>query len=427
MYSAIICSGHIQNPQSCTSHISVTSACDAQKSIEINTNENFFKCILELEIGTNVLIFQYCSSSINVTIDYKPRETSFTVVPLYIICEGHDGRFQAPSTEPNLPKNACKRITTACKLLQSVFGHKFGKVGLEKRSFVLDSECLIWYSKLNVEKALNMTQTELWYHFAREIMSSNIASSNKKYLAFLSCTVYHGDEYYDGISYKDMLNLMRGYVAYGGDGLALLSTGCLYTWPETLNDMYSRFGNCTLVNKAKFMDDSNSRGTWGGCFITSLGAVLHELCHTFDLGHSDAGIMGPNFGHLDDIFMASGEEQEFSDYRCTDVSKVTTDYTGWSKSSMFIIYYHKWFHNVVGRKSSLISYDNSTNVIKSIAGIRVIEIRRKDDEMVLKGWVFGGKVLKFSFHIADNLTDFDGNIILFAEDGCGNILKQQLK
>ena len=47
------------------------------------------------------------------------------------------------------------------------------------------------------------------------------------------------------------------------------------------------------------MDDSCYKGTLGACFSTTLGSVLHELCHTFDLGHTEVGIMGRGF---DDIY-----------------------------------------------------------------------------------------------------------------------------
>lgn len=42
-----------------------------------------------------------------------------------------------------------------------------------------------------------------------------------------------------------------------------------------------------------------SRGFYWACYATGLGATLHELGHTFDLGHTKGGIMGRGF---DDIY-----------------------------------------------------------------------------------------------------------------------------
>lgn len=44
------------------------------------------------------------------------------------------------------------------------------------------------------------------------------------------------------------------------------------------------------------------RGTYGGCFATTLGAVCHELGHTFDLGHTPDGIMGRGFDNVNLVF-----------------------------------------------------------------------------------------------------------------------------
>lgn len=53
------------------------------------------------------------------------------------------------------------------------------------------------------------------------------------------------------------------------------------------------------------MDDSNYRGTHGGCLATTLGSVLHELGHTFDLGHTREGIMGRGFDNVDRVFLGA--------------------------------------------------------------------------------------------------------------------------
>lgn len=89
-------------------------------------------------------------------------------------------------------------------------------------------------------------------------MNSELASEKRKYLAFLSCTNYNGDKFYEQEmkSHEDIINITDAYVALGGGGLALFGTACLYTWPERFDDIISRFENKTLVDKALFLDDS---------------------------------------------------------------------------------------------------------------------------------------------------------------------------
>lgn len=38
-------------------------------------------------------------------------------------------------------------------------------------------------------------------------------------------------------------------------------------------------------------------------FSSSIGAVCHELCHAFDLGHSMNGIMGKDFARINLVFI----------------------------------------------------------------------------------------------------------------------------
>lgn len=44
------------------------------------------------------------------------------------------------------------------------------------------------------------------------------------------------------------------------------------------------------------------RRTYGACFSTTLGSVLHELYHTFNLGHTKEGIMGRGFDDIYKVF-----------------------------------------------------------------------------------------------------------------------------
>ena len=44
------------------------------------------------------------------------------------------------------------------------------------------------------------------------------------------------------------------------------------------------------------------RGTYGGSFATTLGALIHELGHTLDLGHTESGIMARGFDDMDRFF-----------------------------------------------------------------------------------------------------------------------------
>ncbi|KAF5307947.1 hypothetical protein FQR65_LT06514 [Abscondita terminalis] len=429
-YSLVLCKGHIEDVEKffCTPQFVVQSSRNRLIIPEIDPETKHFRCILEIQREDEVFTFVYCTASITISISYKPRFTTLTVVPLYLICDGHDGSFHAPDTESNTVESACNRITTGIKLIQTILGDKLKDFGVANKCFQIKSKCTVFHSKLQAERALEMSQMELWYYFAREIMSSDIGNCDKKYLAFLSCSKYDGSEYYCDMKHEDLIKLVKGYVAYGGDGLALLSTLCLYTWPETVEDVFVRFKDKTLVDTSKFMDDSCYRGTLGGCFATTLGAALHELCHTFNLGHSETGIMGCDFGNTQNIFLPNSKYR-FSRFNYwNNLLKHGEDYMNLSNGSLAILAYHKWFNSYEKKsKISSNSYDSYNRIIKSTAGIRVVEIRRLADGMVLKFWDFMGKVLKFSFQIpAGAMEENETNTVVFVEDDIGNTLLESL-
>lgn len=153
------------------------------------------------------------------------------------------------------------------------------------------------------------------------------------------------------------------------------------------------------------------RGTLGYCFSTTLGSVLHELCHTFDLGHTKTGVMGRGF---DDIYKVFTEQNGDGIY--------------FTKNCAALLRYHKWINGITEPKKMILKYDLRTNIVKSTAGIKVVEIRRESDEMVLESWIFASKVLKFSFRIPEEtFKEFhDQKLIVVVGDAIGNIVKENL-
>ena len=77
---------------------------------------------------------------------------------------------------------------------------------------------------------------------------------------------------------------------------------------DVIRSVQSRLCDQTPVDSTKLMDDSGYRGTVGGCVATTLGSVLHELGHTFDLGHTESGIMARGFDDLDSLLTVMSEK-----------------------------------------------------------------------------------------------------------------------
>ncbi|KAK9302731.1 hypothetical protein QLX08_005351 [Tetragonisca angustula] len=267
-----------------------------------------FRAIVELSRGPNKLELEVAGQKKGLVLIYEPRTTRLRVTPVYVICAGHDGYFQGPRREDRSPESAATRIGLGARLLQTLTAEKLREAGYGRKTFQLErdldgAECLVMHSMLDVDRARAMNQRELWELIARELMTGPLASKDRKYLAFLSCTRYRGAP--NPRTHEDTLARTQGHAALGGGGLALFGSACLHTWPTCMAQVLPRFLDATVIDTEQLMDDSNYRGTHGGCLATTLGSVLHELGHTFDLGHTREGIMGRGFDYVDRVFVGA--------------------------------------------------------------------------------------------------------------------------
>lgn len=128
---------------------------------------NLFKFLVELEEGRNYLKIEYCNEALILTIDYVPSRSEHAVIPLYVICDGHDGRFQAPEDEDNSVESACRRITLCAKILQSITAEKLFENSFGRKTFKLGGDCKIFRSRLNYLEARKMNQEQLWRTIGR--------------------------------------------------------------------------------------------------------------------------------------------------------------------------------------------------------------------------------------------------------------------
>lgn len=220
-----------------------------------------FKCLADLSLGRNRFVLDYGTSRIYLNLEFKSKSTKYHVLPVYIICRGSYGRFQAPNNEDSSPKSACRRISLGARLIQSLIAEKLWEMDMTRRTFQLardmdgGTDCMVFRSRLKVEEVYKMKPEEIWEFFARELMSSPHGIDTRKFLAFLSCTRYQmGGRIPE--TYEEVIARVQGHVALGGGGLAIFGTGCLYTWPETIHQIIPKFTDNTRVDKFRFMDDS---------------------------------------------------------------------------------------------------------------------------------------------------------------------------
>ena len=169
---------------------------------------------------------------------------------------------------------------------------------------------------MTAEETWELNSEQLWAELGRELLASEIGERKKtKYLAILSSTRYVNTKHIVPFSHAHALSLTRGQVTLGGGGLALAGAACLWTWPTCIADVQKTLRDTTLIDSREVLDDSAYRGTVGGCYATTLGSVLHELGHCFDLGHTESGIMERGFDQLDTL-LTVGEAAKVPKQSC---------------------------------------------------------------------------------------------------------------
>ncbi|XP_058130057.1 uncharacterized protein LOC131287840 [Anopheles ziemanni] len=412
----------------------------------------YFRVLLRLHVGQNDIVLAYCVGAKSLTLCYTAPSSRYTVVPLYIICAGHTGHYQSYDTDKeNDSVIACRKITLAIELLQCLYAEKLHENGFGRKTFCVGSSCVPFRSSLELEHSTTMTEGELWQYFASELVQCREYDLKRvKIVAFLSSTRFEGIS--DGdYSYENIRKKTTGHAALGGGGLALFGTGCLYTWPTTLEAVCDAFSSQRPVDCDKLLDDSNYRRTYGGCYATTLGSVCHEMGHIFDLGHTpDSSIMGTGLDGIDNVFVgssaATGPKRLIETRPHGPTGKLTqlkrpgdvfrerleskcNDGIFFALNSAVTLNHHRWFNysfaNPDDNGSEMLHYAHSTRTITSTdSPIVLVEVRLTSNGMMQKFWTFPQAKCPASFTIPKLSTFVDRT--LFAMNAVGCTLKMDL-
>ncbi|XP_065280293.1 uncharacterized protein [Dermacentor albipictus] len=399
------------------------------------TANGTFKVIVQLVCGRNDLVLKYDTACQTFTLFFEPvfLQQCKYIRLIYITC--HDapqqGYFQGPEEEDCSIKSACNRISLGMQILQTAMAETLAAAGMGHKSFCLEGTepvVHVFKSKLRYSEARVMTKEDIWSHIATELMNSELRDGDRcKFVAFLSWTRYRSDTV-EARTHSEVMSRVSGHVMIGAGGLALCGTGCLYTWAQNVEELSWRLYDTRKVDSLHFMDDSNYRGTLSACYSSSLGGVLHELGHTFGLGHTRDGIMGHGFHDICHIYTvsidkaetvgdnisappvqssASGDVHENPPeprkIRLTTLEpkqkprgiaahspspRTAPSGAKWSHSCAIILSHHPWLN--VSKTSNIagtIQLHNEQR-LTSPHGIRLVEFRRAEDAMVLDYWEF---------------------------------------
>ena len=259
--------------------------------------EGSFIGLAHLVEGENKLQIECGSEKGSFTLKYVPQTNRHIVRSIYLIDRAGDTSYQSPLE--NDPQNYREKFGTAMLLLQSLTAEWMNDQGFGRRTFNLelddDQEVVVrtYEDERKREHYFGMNDQKWWREVYGMLERAGYTTREAKNVAVAGYT------YFDPEKKK-----VFAHTALGGGGLGLFGSGGMFTWPNSLEDTFRAFSDSTPVNPNVVHNDSAGRTNHWGTAATTIGAVCHELGHTFGLPHvtDRRGIMARGFDHLNRMF-----------------------------------------------------------------------------------------------------------------------------
>ncbi|XP_063706104.1 uncharacterized protein LOC134835163 [Culicoides brevitarsis] len=438
-HGVVLIKGRVKNFDQLRSEIKVST--NSQVQNYRLSKKGQFKALVELIPDENTIKFEYKNIFFELKLNYEvTSHVKRKIQPIYLLCRD--------SPRSSIEIN-CQKLLLGCKLAQSLYAEKLFQGTGVRKTFNLADFCEEFTLEIEETEAQTLSDQDLWQIVGKSLIESRkFDVFNTKFVAFCSFTKYLGLPKDAEYSYALIKSRTLSNPALSSGGLALLGTGCLYTWPKNVSEVIEHFLDKTRIDFTRELDDSNYRCTRGGCFSTTIGSLCHELGHIFDLGHTSDGIMGKDIDFVGRVFVTELHTEDLPDRivgqkpqklpkteektRFTKINRTPgqflikyheqkdDDLSFFAQNNLITLAFHKWFNNN-GNEAQTIKFKNG--IISSEFQLKLVELRKCADEMLIHFWNLTEKEV-FEFKLPQEIEICE--IILFVIDAEGNILKQKL-
>ena len=295
-YPLALLRGEVDVPDGTEVSVVNESGPGAGREFRTRVTDKRFVVLADLATGVNRLKISAAGGLLHLPIRYQPQTNPYYVRLVYYTEQAGDTAYQ--SERPNDPQNYAARLETSARLLQTFTAESMNDQGLGRKTFNLELDG----SGKPVVHVVRGSQPTAYYHAKdggtlwSEIygdLNRRMPDARAKNLVIMAFTRFDSDT-----------KVAKAHTALGGGNLGLFGSAGLFAWPGTTAEIQEAFNDTTRVDAARTHDDSNGRSTYWGLASTTLGAVIHEMGHTFGLPHSTdpMDIMTRGFDHLNRRF-----------------------------------------------------------------------------------------------------------------------------
>ncbi|MFM2095079.1 MAG: hypothetical protein RIS70_2203 [Planctomycetota bacterium] len=256
-----------------------------------------FKVLVELRPGVNRIRLRGGVSTTEWKLVYRPATNSHYVRVIWMTDRAGDARYASPQQDD--PQDIDGRLDTAMKLLQTAMAERLFDLGFDRRTFRLEYDergrVKVHRWKRDVLAADDYELfVEPWHQAVDEALDKELVDAKAKHVVIAAYT-----------RFDPKLRRVLGHASLGKGRLALFGSGSLFAWPSRVDEVQSAFLNGRAIDPEQWFSDSADRHTWWSAASTSLGTMLHEIGHLFDLPHSrqPSDFMTRGGDHMNRVFV----------------------------------------------------------------------------------------------------------------------------
>ncbi|MEI7576813.1 MAG: hypothetical protein WCK51_07965 [Armatimonadota bacterium] len=257
----------------------VSISASGSRAVRVPTVEGRFAAPIELKDGDVQISVGDTHSKAETRISCKPATSGCKVRLVYLDAadESEPSVFGLTGTKR---VDVQTRFSTAAKLMQAFCEDHFRRTERVSRTFTLDfgrdGHVPISFLKSSQTGAeLRAQKAEVTWSKVYAELQPKFKTDQEKLLVVMGFTRYDA-----------ATQTTTGATALGGGSLALFGGGCVRFWPTSVADSVRAFSDNRVIDPKVELDDSGLRYRAWANSSTTIGAMMHELGHTFGLPHS---------------------------------------------------------------------------------------------------------------------------------------------